>query len=188
MNKILPLLIVMQFFLAITIFAQIEGDYVVKANNDTVPLKLSSWNDYRIICIVNGEKIKLKAKDVFYYAIGKSHGSAGRINPGIIGFKRWTFIENVVKGKMSLYSITGYDKGIDHMNSQSTTSYAATIWYARKSGEPPRVFHKIMSYRRLRLMMNDCPPYLQRIKAKGHSVYDFIEDVEFYNASCGSGK
>jgi hypothetical protein len=34
-------------------------------------------------------------------------------------------------------------------------------------------------------MMSGSPQYLEKIKAKNHSVYDFIEDVKFYNTTCG---
>lgn len=192
MNKQLHFLILIPFFLSTGIFAQIKGDYVVKVNNDTVPITLLHWTDFKIMATVNGAKTKLKAKNVLYYCIDSTYGGAGRICPTILGFKRWMFLENIVPGAVALYSITGIDRGITHSNTMGNTTYkhqepdvTTTIWYVRKYNEPPRVYHKIWAYKRLRLMMSDCPQYLEKIKAKNHSVYDFIEDVKFYNTTCG---
>ena len=164
-------------------------------NHDTIKIDLIRWNDFVIYANVNGAETKFNAKNVLYYSIDTISGGAGRICPTIIGFKRWMFLKNVVPGAVGLYSITAVDKAITHSHTVGNTTYTSrgadistTIWYVRKYDEPPQVYHKIWAYKKLRLMMSDCPQYLEKIKVKDHSVYDFIEDVKFYNSKCSKQK
>ena len=135
---------------------------------------------------VNGKRVK-KTKEVTYVPIVIKRKKSGK--------ETYRFMEEIVKGPLSLYgkTVTGsVNVGMAPYNPGVTMThwYNHNQLYFKKGDELPKAFNHISlskSFKnRVIEYVKECPTLVTKLSEKEFKKEDMKEIAEFYNSNCGS--
>ena len=167
-----------------------QTDYVLTNHNDTIKVIVLEWNDTRVICDVNGKETKFKANKIIGFKAGETYTESARVCPTLIGFKKRMFLETIVTGKISLYSISVTDhfmhnKKVGATQIVNNREITSDVLYVKKTSVSKQKFKKLMGYGKIKKMTGDCEIYYNKYKNNSSSIiYPYQEQIEFYNQNC----
>lgn len=172
------------FFTITTCFSQKHsGTYVITLKNDAIDCIMVRYMGARMVCDVEGRRIKYKAKEILGYHGGGYDFDSGRGKIDGWGIMRWRFFTRSVSGNLNLYIVQ--KQTVNRMAGQSNMFDYSLKYFVRRANDKRGDFTRLgfMWQEDLKAVVTDCPEFTKKVSKEKKENLDKL--IEFYNSNCG---